>query len=479
MHILDDIVRDRKKRINTEGHHMGATLPPSRTLPLVSPATPLVICEIKRSSPSRGWIAPGIDAATHTYNYYRKGIRNISVLTEQDHFCGSLDDLYRVKKRFPNAFILRKDFILDPEDLRTSFLAGADGVLLIASLHSTEVLKQLYAQATGMGMEVLLEVHTREDLKKAAAVKPRYTGFNSRDLTTFAVDPAGPLRLISSITWPTSAVYESGITSKEQAHLAFSSGFSGILAGESAVKNPSLIDGILESASAGKNDFWVRLFSRKTPGRPLVKVCGITRKEDALLAARMGADILGFIFAPSPRKINPEFVRTTGDLDILKIGVVCMDSQDRKLPSEITTLLNEGLLSAVQFHGEELPWSCFRMAFPYYKALRIRETGDIERMSEYRSPRILVDAFSTSAKGGTGKRIPHKLVTKIKQNHPLWLAGGVGPHNVEKIITQYSPELIDASSLLEHSAGRKDPRKMEAFFEKINSSISTETCNVF
>jgi indole-3-glycerol phosphate synthase/phosphoribosylanthranilate isomerase len=155
------------------------------------------------------------------------------------------------------------------------------------------------------------------------------------------------------------------------------------------------------------------------------------------------------------------------NLEILKTAVVVLDRDNPSLPDEIRTLLDNGLLDAVQFHGREKPEDCYGLAFPYYKAVRVKDRSDIDMPGRYRCPRVLVDTYTPGKAGGTGKRIPDELVMGIKENHPLWLAGGIGPDNVRDIVSRFKPELIDASSLLESSPGKKDHAKLKKLFEEI------------
>ena len=148
MNIIDEIVQKRKRQIKTQGHEMGVDLPPDRVFP-VTPfgQDPFIICEIKRSSPSKGDIALNTDSVSQAKKYVDMGVKSVSVLTEGSYFSGSLKDLYSVKRDFPGLSVLRKDFILDLEDIDVSNRAGADAVLLIASMHDAGKLSKLYGKA--------------------------------------------------------------------------------------------------------------------------------------------------------------------------------------------------------------------------------------------------------------------------------------------------------------------------------------------
>ncbi len=461
---IDEIVAKRRKRIESSGYEMGLKLPLKRSFPIIPfGLSPFLICEIKRSSPSRGRIAPAVDAVEKAKHYIDRGIKTVSVLTEEDYFSGSLRDLFVIKRAFPNLSILRKDFIIDEEDIEVSYRAGADAVLLIASMHDQNALFRLYRKAKTLGMEVLFEVHDENDIRKARVIKPDFTGFNSRDLNSFKIDLIQPVKQRSRVTWDTVTVFESGLLSEEDAVFALSSGFSGLLVGEAVMRNEELIEELFKSFSHKRRSFWFRLFSRKKENIPLTKICGITREKDAFFAKEMGADMLGFVFADSPRRAGPELLKRIRELDILKAGVVV-----NNIDPEVKGLLEDGFLDVIQFHGEELPEDCFKMAFPYFKALRIKAINDIGKIDLYHCPRVLIDTFVHGIQGGTGKRISDEILLHLKDRLNLWLAGGIGPENVRDIIEKYRPELIDASSMLESSYGVKDHDKIKKYFEEIS-----------
>ena len=498
MAYLNEIVAGRRRRVAAEGAELGEAVPDRRRQPLV-PLVPLVppaggsggdpgggagasllVCEIKRRSPSRGAIAPGLDAVGQARRYAAAGVRAVSVLTEPDHFGGALADLVAVKEACPHLSVLRKDFLLDERDLQVSHRAGADAVLLLAACLSAAELGRLYRRALALGMTPLVEVHDDADLAKARAVRPLLTGINSRDLTTFEVDTTLPARLRPAVDWPTTLLFESGIHCAEDAAFARSAGFDGVLVGEAVVRRPELVAelhavlaapapvgvGVGVGVRAG---FWARVFAARHrlagSGRPLIKVCGITNRADAELAVELGADLLGFILAPSPRRARPEAIRALADLPVLKVGVVVNDA------AEALPLLRAGCLDALQLHGDEQPGECYEVAFPYYKALRVGAPADLAAESRYRCPRVLLDAYSPAARGGTGQRVADDLLTRRGEGvRPLWLAGGMGPDNVASVIRTHAPELIDASTRFEAEPGRKDHARLRAFFREAESA---------
>ncbi|MFW5842978.1 MAG: indole-3-glycerol-phosphate synthase, partial [Spirochaetota bacterium] len=250
--ILLEIAEERIRRIERRGAAQGCSLPARREAP-VAPflREPRIICEVKRSSPSAGEIARGLDPVAQALRYAAAGVPSVSVLTEEGRFSGSLEDLIRVKAARPDLALLRKDFLLTEEDLDVSFRAGADAVLLIAALLTAEALGRLYRHAGRLGLTALVEVHDQDDVAKVRTLAPPFVGINSRNLKTFAVDPFGPLALIPGIDWPSQVVFESGISHPEHIRVARDAGFSGVLVGEAVVRRPALLPRLVEAAPAG------------------------------------------------------------------------------------------------------------------------------------------------------------------------------------------------------------------------------------
>lgn len=369
----------------------------------------------------------------------------------------------QVKEAFPNIAVLRKDFLFSPEDIDISYRAGADAVLLIASIMDSGLLGTLYKKTKSLGMEALVEIHSHEDIKKVKNLKPELIGINSRDLLTFNVDLTIPIQVKNKIDWKTSLLFESGIHHQEDGLLAISYGFRGLLVGESVVKDPSLIKDLLAVFNLKRSNFWERLYQGQ---KPFIKICGITSEDDAYFVEKSGADILGFVFAQSKRMAKPALLKELKNCNILKVGVVTHPEGEKKLNAEVNALLEDGLIDAIQLHGDESPEDCLSLGFPYYKALQIRNSNDIQCMDTYKCPRILVDAYSETERGGTGKNIQDKLLYKIKESHPLWIAGGLGPDNIGYFIDRFSPEFIDASSRLEKYPGKKDHNLVSIYIKE-------------
>lgn len=473
--IKRDIVARRLERIAVEGYAMGHPVPAARQVPLVPfDREPFVICEVKRKSPSKGVIAGGLDAVAQARLYVESGVKTISVLTEEDHFGGSLQDLMDVKNAFPETAILRKDFLVRRQDLDVAYRAGADAVLLIASILEPAELADLKAYAEGLGLAVFVEVHDEADCLRVAPLKPTFTGINCRDLGDFSIDRAIPLMTKRFVTWPTRLVFESGIFRPEEASWAGMAGFQGVLVGEGAVKDPTLARRLAETFRPDSThhpdpnpNFWVRLFEKRRVGRPLVKVCGLAHYDDLALADELGADLVGFVLAPSKRQVDATFVRRAPRTRALKVGVVQL-AHGQAVPEEIVALVDEGHLDALQFHGAEDSGTIDAWAARGYKAVGLAGPSSWQAWAGGVAPRILADAGT----GGSGKPVPDEELAAFASTpyggKRLWLAGGLTADTVAAKLERWRPELIDASSGLEESPGHKDPAKLRHFFKEID-----------
>jgi len=469
------IVARRLERIAVEGFTLGHPVPERRQVPVVPfDRPPYVICEVKRRSPSKGVIAGGLDAVAQARLYVESGVKTISVLTEEDQFGGSLQDLMDVKNAFPDTAVLRKDFLVRREDLDVAWRAGADAVLLIASILTAGELADLKVYAEGLGLAVFLELHDDDDFAKARPLRPAYTGINCRDLGDFSIDRAIPLGLKDRIDWPTRLVFESGIFRPEEASWAGAAGFQGVLVGEGAVKDPSLARRLTASFRPPVThhpdpnpNFWARLYSPRTgAARPFVKICGLAHYDDLTLADELGADLVGFILAPSKRQVDVNFVRHAPATRALKVGVVVL-GPDEAVPDDIAALVDDGKLDALQFHGREDAALVDAWSARGYKAVGLDGPESWQPWAACAPPRMLADAGT----GGTGKPIPDDELKAFAASafggKRLWLAGGLTPDSIAAKIERWRPELVDASSGLEASPGRKDPAKLRHFFKEI------------
>ncbi|MFA4966157.1 MAG: indole-3-glycerol-phosphate synthase, partial [Thermoleophilia bacterium] len=196
-----------------------------------------IIAEVKRRSPSKGDLAPGLDAVAQARAYEAAGADAISVLTEPESFGGSLGDLRSVAAavRIP---VLRKDFIIDPYQVWEAADAGAAAVLLIAAALPGHTLGLLLDECLDCGLDALVEVHDADDIERAYAVGAPLMGINNRDLRTLEVDLAVTERLSSLIGACVLLVSESGIGSPGEARRLRAAGAQAILVGEALVCTP-------------------------------------------------------------------------------------------------------------------------------------------------------------------------------------------------------------------------------------------------
>lgn len=489
--ILAEIIERRKSDIEKFGLCQGFERP-KRTRPLHDfIARPGTILEVKRASPSKGDIARNLDPAETARAYALAGTSAISVLTETNYFLGSLKDLTVVTENAPDCAVLRKDFLLYPEEVDVAYDFGADAVLLIARILGDETLRKMAGRARELGMTPFVEVRTQDDLRKLSLVQKdgaTVAGINARDLRNFHIDPLVPAAFRKELG--PRAVFESGVHSSEDAALARRLGFEGVLIGETAAKSPETAKNLVRAFLGAHPDrcgkFWRNVaerreeirqkFPAKSFERPLVKVCGMTNPDDALLAAELGADLLGFVLCKkSPRSTNVQNIRETVKLlrekfgaFPLTVGVVADKGSDEERAA--VDLAKEGVLDAVQFHGYALPAEYGPEDFGRFTAKRLQSASDVEALrkaSEHAEPRILIDAFSPDAAGGTGKRIADDLVLKVQEKNALWLAGGISPENIREICEKFSPELVDLSSSLEASHGIKDADKLKQLFGEL------------
>jgi indole-3-glycerol phosphate synthase len=196
-----------------------------------------VIAECKRRSPSKGVLRWDYDAAAIARDYERAGAAAISVLTEPAFFDGHLDHLRAVRAAV-DVPILRKDFIVDEYQLLEARAAGADAVLLIVAALDTDTLGRLHAQATALGLDVLVEVHDEDELQRAAAAGARIIGVNNRNLRTLAVDVDASRRLVARMPGGVIAVAESGLRDAEEIDGLRRRGYHAFLIGERLVTAP-------------------------------------------------------------------------------------------------------------------------------------------------------------------------------------------------------------------------------------------------
>jgi indole-3-glycerol phosphate synthase len=236
--LMDGVRRRFEREPPDEGRLMSLAMarPPARGFEraLREAPRPAVIAEFKRASPSAGEIAD-VDLAEHARAYEAGGATAISVLTEPTRFGGALADL-QVARLACTLPVLRKDFLLHPAQVIESRASGADAILLIAAVLSELELEALLSATADLGMDALVETHSREDLGKALATDATVIGVNARDLETLEIDVDRALRLLPEIPGDRIAVLESGVSSREQVRRGVEAGARAVLVGEALMR---------------------------------------------------------------------------------------------------------------------------------------------------------------------------------------------------------------------------------------------------
>lgn len=203
--------------------------------------------------------------------------------------------------------------------------------------------------------------------------------------------------------------------------------------------------------------------------RTRIKICGITRPEDARAAAESGADAIGLVFyAPSPRNVGVEQARAIiAALPpfMTVVGLFVDPAQD-----QVESVLRHCPLGLLQFHGDEAPDFCAGFGLPYIKAARVSADADlVQYLSPYHSAQgWLLDAYHDRLYGGTGESFDWKLIPR-QLARPVILSGGLTPDNVAAAVRQVRPWAVDVSSGVEASKGIKDAAKIAAFIAGVKN----------
>ncbi len=500
MNILDLIIEKRRADIACRGLDFGFPIPIKRSRP-VHPFLQEkgVILEVKRASPSKGDISPELDSYATALSYAQSGARAISCLTEENFFKGSLEDLMKVCHAADDfeasgksaPAVLRKDFLLSADEVEIAFRAGADAVLLIARILPAETFLQMAKTVNSLGMSALVEVRAEEDLQKLAFVfaeenhldKSRFVfGVNSRDLATFKIDllrPAMMTEKIRSVVGSNARiVFESGVTTPECASSVGAMGFSGLLLGEAAAKNPdmrkSFVDSFLGAKETKNSQVWqeyaYKLAESSRNSSPKVKICGLTRIEDALAAQKYGAAFLGFVFAEAfPRSVTKEdrlakILPRLGELKAKKVAVIVDVSSPES--QKAIDLVREGTFDLIQFHN--IPYEKIAseepeiFELPHYFAVKTFE--EYEKLLSLGEMRLLFDSKELLHGKSSSEAAVKKQVYESK-----WLAGGITPENAASLVRQFSPELIDVSGGVEDEGqiGIKNHEKIQELLKNV------------
>jgi indole-3-glycerol phosphate synthase len=365
------------------------------------------VAEVKRRSPSAGDLRPDADPARLAAQFANAGAAAISILVDE-RFGGTLADLQAARSA-TTAPLLAKGFFDDELQLLRLKVAGADAILLLLRDLDDQRAAELLSYARELALEVLVEAHDAEELSRAVALGAEVIGINARDLSTFEIDRRAQLDLVATAPRDRVIVAESGVETRAQGAAAELAGADAILVGSALMRAPQPAAKLSEIVS-----------------RPLVKVCGLTRREDVDAAVEAGADMLGFILAEqSPR-------RAPGVLDV---------PDDR--------------LSVAVFVGEP------------------EETGaDLDQLYAHEEGRVRGRKAKLLRNGAPVAEVvdlpwdagdPLHFQRAAAVEGRVMLAGRLGPDNVREAVRAVRPWAVDAASRLEAQPGIKDHEKVRAF----------------
>jgi phosphoribosylanthranilate isomerase len=198
-----------------------------------------------------------------------------------------------------------------------------------------------------------------------------------------------------------------------------------------------------------------------------IKICGITNLADAQAVVDLGADMLGFVFAPSPRQVTiaqAKKIITELKEEIKLVGVFA--NQPR---TEVAKIAEQVPLDYLQLHGEESPEYCSSFDLPVIKAFSIKDKRSLKKLKLYQVDKYLLDTYDPNQLGGTGKIFNWDLAVLAKQQGDIILAGGLNSENINQALKKVNPDGVDLSSGVEVKPGVKDQEKMKNFIRKVRS----------
>ena len=366
------------------------------------------IAEIKRRSPSAGDLRPDADPAALAADFERAGSAAVSILVDE-RFGGTPADLAAARSA-SGVPLLAKGFFSERAELEELRQLGADAVLLLLRDLDNAQVHELMTAANELGLDTLVEAHDAEELARAVELGADPIGINARDLATFAIDRDTQLRLVESAPRHRVVVAESAIAARAHGAEAELSGADAVLVGSTLMR---------AADPAAKLE--------ELLGRPLVKVCGLTREEDVAAAAEAGADLAGFVLArETPRRAT------------------------RVLPVPDTML-------SVAVHVGEVTDDGADLVQLYTRENGHRSRDGVLLRRGHEVARVVDRAWQEADPG-------HLDRARAAEGR-IVLAGGLSPENVREAIERVRPWAVDASSSLETEPGVKDHDRIRAYVE--------------
>jgi tryptophan synthase beta chain len=469
-----------------------------------------LIAEVKRRSPSVGAIAADADPVALARAYAAGGASAISVLCEPHWFGGSVADLVAVRTAVTLP-ILAKEFVVDERQLPLLRAAGADMVLLLASILPAARLARFATLARELGMEPLVEAHDEHEVQAALATEARIIGLNNRNLRTLDVDPDNCVRLRRLVPEDRLVVGESGVAEPRTLVGWRAVGLDAALIGEALMRSAEPEAAARAFVAAGSVPHDVAAEARL----PLVKICGVVDGEGIESALRSGADAIGLNFvAGTPRCL------TLGEGSALaalargsspagerpRIVAVVADATAAQIAAIIAALDPD----AVQLSGNEPVEAIAAVGRPVWKVLHLPSVAErpaepgsagaasgsagagqaaapvVEEARRYLgagTTRIILDAAGGPFPGGTGRLIDRGLAAAVARELPVILAGGLEPGNVGAAVLEVPAIGVDVSSGVEEntttlsraprapgSRPRKDPLRVALFAKRARAA---------
>ncbi|MGQ0590839.1 MAG: bifunctional indole-3-glycerol-phosphate synthase TrpC/phosphoribosylanthranilate isomerase TrpF [Sphingosinicella sp.] len=406
------------------------------------------VMEVKRKSPSEGTFRPGADPAAMA-RAYRGAADAVSVLTDTPFFGGSLADLAAVRAAYEGP-ILAKDFVVDPRQVPEARLHGADAALVMLSVLDDEDAAIVIREAELLAMDVLVEAHDEDEVRRAVALGAPVVGINNRNLRTLKIDLGVTERLAHLVPADRILVAESGIG--ERANVE---------------RLSPRADAFLVGSSLMRAAVPARAARRLAFGR--VKVCALTGADDARRAAAAGASYVGIVLVPgTPRAVNLEAAEAVAEAAREEGAAVVGVFRNSKVV-EVAHAARALALDAVQLHGREdgAYIGALRNLLPV--GTEIWAAAPVGRDEPPHRPcadRTLFDTEVDGQSGGTGIAFDWSRLEGREDVGRGVLAGGLGAHNASAA-ARVGAFALDVGSGVEAAPGRKDPDKLRAFFEAL------------
>jgi indole-3-glycerol phosphate synthase/phosphoribosylanthranilate isomerase len=417
-----------------------------------------VIAEVKRRSPSHPSFVQHAAPGQLALAYARGGAAALSIVTDKANFGTSLEDVAELKQAV-DLPVIAKDFIVDAVQIQAAWAAGADAVLLIARMLEGAELAHLLQVARSHDLAALVECHDEVDLGKAAEAGADIVGVNNRDLASLTTDLAHGERLLPHVHEGALRVAESGMYRRGDIDRLAAAGADAFLIGHALLQSRDPGDTVAALAGVVAEDA-VR-----------VKICGLTRAEDAVAAHRAGANLLGVIFAESPRRVTVERAAAlrAAAPDARLVGVF----RDQGA-AFIADAARRAGLDLVQLHGAETPGFCRDVAqhtgLPVIKALAPEAVNDDTAARYDAAAYFLVDppkggsddpAHAAAARDGVLAAAARLRAAGGR----VFLAGGLEPGDAAGL-RDAGAFGLDVSRGVESAPGVKDHDKMLTFLRE-------------